>query len=408
LNPFKFRFRRKEEKQSRAFGAILSTTLGQPVWSPGGYASFVREGYKKNVYVYACVRLISMACAGIPWLVYQMQKGKLEELPPEHPLASLFVRPNPWQGWSRFIEEVVGYLLLSGNAYIEMVGPEGKPPRELYALRPDRVRIVPGNPIQPVAGYIYSVGGHEVRFKAEDVLHLKFFNPLDDFYGMPPIEAAAYSVDQNNESRAWNVALLQNSARPPGAFVIPPQERLSEEEFERLREQVRELYQGGRNAGKPLLLEGGLDWKPMGYSPADMDWLEGIKLSAREIALAYGVPPQLIGDRESSTYANYQEARKAFYTETVLPLMDWLKDEFNARLVPKFGKDMFVDYDRDEIEALQEDREAMWDRVIRAVERGVLTPNEARELLGYKPVPGGDSLFMPGNLLPYSSIEGEE
>jgi len=408
LNPFRFLFRRKEEKQSRAFNAVLSTTLGQPVWSSRDYTSFIREGYKKNVYVCTCVRLVSMSCAGIPWLVYQTQKGRLEELSKDHPLSALFTCPNPNQGWGRFLEEVVGYLLLSGNAYIEMVGPEGKPPRELYVLRPDRVKIVPGNTIQPVAGYVYSVGGKEVRFKAEDVLHLKFFNPLDDFYGMSPVEAVTYSIDQNNESRAWNVALLQNSARPPGAFIIPPQERLSDEEFERLRRQVREIYLGAQNAGKPFLLEGGLDWKPMGYSPTDMDWLEGIKLSAREIALAFGVPPQLIGDRESSTYANYQEARKAFYTETVLPLMDWLKHEFNSKLVLKFGGGLFVDYDRDEIEALQEDRAAIWDRAIRAVERGVLTPNEARELLGYDPVPGGDSLFMPANMMPYSTLEEQE
>ena len=411
VRSFFWRLLGRSTKQSRTFGAILLTTPGFPLWSPKDYGAFVREGYKKNVYVFSCVRMIAMACAGIPWLAYSMEGDRLVEIPPNHPLRELLARPNPFEGWGRFIEEVVSYLYLTGNSYIELVTPDAKgnkPPRELYALRPDRVRIISGTPAQPVAGYIYSVGGREVRIEPEWIIHLRFFNPTDDFYGMSPLEPASYPVDQNNESRAWNVALLQNSARPSGALVTPPGERLSDEEFERLREQLRELYQGSKNAGRAILLEGGLDWKPMSYSPADMDWLEGVKLSAREIALAFGVPPQLIGDRESSTYANYQEARKAFYAETVLPLMDWLKNEFNARLVSRFWPGVILDYDQDQIEALQEDRGELWDRAIRAVERGVLTPNEARELLGYDPLPGGDSLFMPANLMPYASAKEEE
>lgn len=157
-----------------------------------------------------------------------------------------------------------------------------------------------------------------------------------------------------------------------------------------------------------MLLEGGLDWKEMGLSPADMHWLEGLKLSAREIAIAFGVPPELIGDSENKTYSNWSESRKAFYEETVLPLMDWLRDELNNWLVPKFGDDrIYVDYDRDEIEALQEDRAAVWERAIKAVEKGILTPNEARLMVGYEEVPGADVLMMPGNMMPLATI-GED
>jgi len=224
---------------------------------------------------------------------------------------------------------------------------------------------------------------------------------------MSPIEAAARSVDQNNESRAWNVALLQNSARPPGALVA--EQELQEEQFNRLKEQIKEQYSGAKNAGRPLLLEGGLDWKEMGLSPADMHWLEGLKLSAREIAIAFGVPPELIGDTANKTYSNYKEARQAFYTETVLPLMDWIRNELNNWLVPKFGDDrIYIDYDRDEIEALQEDRAAVWEKAMEAVKIGVLTPNEARLLLGYEEVPGADTLMVPGNMMPLATISGED
>lgn len=394
------------QKQSRIVRAIVATTLGQPVWTPRNYASFAKEGYQKNVYVYACVKQIAMACAGIPWLVYRRgRRGVVEELD-DHPLAKLMQRPNPWQGGGRFIENVVAFLMLSGNSYIEAVGPERGAPKELYVLRPDRVKVVPGNAQQLIAGYQYTVGSETVNFGPEEILHLKLFNPLDDWYGMSPVEAAARSIDQNNESRAWNVALLQNSARPPGVLVT--EQELTEEQYNRLQEQIDTHYAGVKNAGRPLILEGGLDWKEIGLSPADMDWLEGLKLSAREIAIAFGVPPELIGDTANKTYSNYKEARQAFYMETVLPLMDWLRDELNNWLVPKFGDDrIYIDYDRDEIEALQEDRAAVWERAMEAVKIGVLTPNEARVLLGYEEVPGADVLMVPGNMMPLTTISGD-
>lgn len=268
-------------KQSQTFRAIISITLGQPQWTPKNYASFAKEGYQSNVYVYACVRQIVMAVAGIPWIVYRKGRRVIEELD-DHLLAKLLRRPNPWQGGSRFFENLAAFLMLSGNSYIEAVGPERGSPRELYVLRPDRMKVVPGNAQQPISGYQYTAGGTTVTFPPDEILHLKMFNPLDDWYGMSPIEAAARSIDQNNESRAWNVALLQNSARPPGALVT--ENELSEGQFKRLKEQIQEHYTGSKNAGRPLLLEGGLDWKEMGLSPADMHWLEGLKLSAREIA----------------------------------------------------------------------------------------------------------------------------
>lgn len=393
------------QKQSRTTRAIVAMMLGQPVWMPKNYASFAKEGYKGNVYVFACIRQIAMACAGIPWLVYRRgRRGAVEELD-DHPLAKLLKRPNPWQGGGRFIENAVAFLMLSGNSYIEAVGPERGAPRELYALRPDRMKVLPGNAQQFVAGYQYTVGGETITFRPNEILHLKLFDPLDDWYGMSPIEAAAKSIDQNNDSRTWNVALLQNAARPPGALVT--ENELTDEQYNRLKEQVQEHYAGVKNAGRPLVLEGGLDWKEMGLSPADMHWLEGLKLSAREIAIAFGVPPELIGDTANKTYSNYKEARAAFYTETVLPLMDWLRDELNNWLVPKFGDDrIYLDYDRDEIEALQEDREAVWSRAIEAVKVGILTPNEARLMVGYEQVPGADVLMVPANMMPLTTISG--
>lgn len=378
-------FSRKKEYQP-----TLVLPVASPLWTSPSYIALAREGYQQNPYVYACVRLIATACGGIPWLLYERTREGLKELE-DHPLLSIMNAPNPTSSGSEFIQEVVSYLLISGNAYVQAIYLNERP-RELWALRPDAIEVVPGNTMGEVRGYRYNVQGGPVMLSPQQVLHLKLFSPLDSLYGMSPLLAAARSVDQNNEARAWNVALLQNSCRPPGALVS--QNQLTDTQFEQLKKELKEQYQGAANAGRPLLLEGGLSWQEMSLTPEEMAWLEGQKLSAREICVCFGVPPQLVGDTESSTYSNYQEARQAFYTETVLPLMDYLRDELNAWLAPQFGP-YLLDYDRDEIEALQEDRAATWERALEAVKAGVITVNEARRMMGYEDIKNGDVLLPP-------------
>lgn len=393
--------RRRFTKASATTRAVVGLMLGRPVWTPVNYEKLAKEGYRQNVYVMSCVRLIATSCAGIPWLLYKRgRKGQWDEIE-THPLLDLLKRPNPEQGGARFFETVVSYLMLSGNSYIEAVGPEAGAPRELWPLRPDRMKVIRGDRFNRVGGYEYTVDGQKVRLQPELMLHLKLFNPLDDWYGMSPLEAAARSVDQNNESRAWNVALLQNSARPPGALVS--EATLSDEQFARLENMLKEGYTGFRNAGRPVVLEGGLKWQEMGLSPQDMAWLEGLKLSAREIAIAFGVPPEMLGDSSNKTYSNFSEARKAFYEETVLPLMDWMRDELNGWLVPRFGDGLTIDYDKDAIEALAEDRQQAWARVTAAT---WLTVNEKRLATGYDEIEGGDIVLVPASTMPMDMLTG--
>lgn len=399
------RFKRQQQK-SRAHSVVVQWALGQPVWSGTDYDALAKEGYAQNVYVFACIHQIAVACGGIPWGVFRKQRdGTLDEVA-DSPLRKLLTRPNPSHGWSRFLETAVSYLLLAGNSYIEAVGPERGAPRELYTLPPARMKVVPGDSQHLVRHYEYEVTSRKVIFPPETILHLKLFNPLHDWYGLSPIQVAARSVDQNNESRKWNVALLQNSGRPPGA--LKTETNLTQLQFDQLEKMIADRFSGITNAGRPLVLEGGLTWQEMGMSPADMHWLEGVKLSAREIAIAFGVPPELIGDTANKTYSNYKEARQAFYAETVLPLMDWLRDELNAWIAPKFGENLVIDYLRDDIEALQEERAAVWSRTIEGVRAGILTANEARQLLGYDAVPGADMLMIPGNLIPLATVGGAD
>ena len=183
-------------------------------------------------------------------------------------------------------------------------------PRELYALRPDRVKAVASASGWPEA-YEYSVNGQSVRLPRRAVLHLKLFNPLNDHYGMSPLEAAQRPVDTHNAAAAWHKAMLDNAARPSGALVYAASDgQLTAEQFDRLKAELERSYQGAANAGRPLVLEGGLDWKEMGYSPKEMDFIEAKNGAAREIALAFGIPPMLLGIPGDNTYANYAEANR--------------------------------------------------------------------------------------------------
>lgn len=402
-----FRWPWRRQKQASFFRAMVAFFGGHPVWTPRDYGHLAHESYEANATVFACVNTIARAVAGVPWLLYQLPAspwGRIEEIE-DHPLLELIERPNPWQGQAAFFESLVGFLLLSGNSYVLAVGPERGMPRELYLLRPDRVQVLPDER-NLVRGYRYTVNGIPHDYVNGEVLHIRLFHPRNDWYGLSPVEAAARHVDQDNAATAWNTALLQNMARPPGALVT--EHNLEETQFRRLQEQIEQRYSGAKNAGRPLLLEGGLDWKQFGLSPADMDWLNGQKLSGRRIASVFGVPPELIGDSESKTYSNYKEARKALYQETVLPLLDRIRDDLNAWLVPRFGQRLWLDYDRDEIEAIQEDRETVWRRAIDAVKAGVITPNEARAMLGYDEVPGGDVLLVAANMMPLAVLSGQD
>ena len=370
-----------ETKDSAARTLVALTTAHRPQWTPRDYESLAREGFARNAVAYRCVRMIAEAAASVPLVVFE---GGVRA--PEHPLQRLLDRPNPEQGAADLMEAFFGALQTAGNAYLEAAQSDpDAAPDELYALRPDRMKVIPGPRGWPEA-YEYAVAGRSVRLAREadgwlPVLHLKLFNPTDDHYGFSPLEAAAFAIDVHNASGAWNKALLDNAARPSGALVYASREsadRLTEEQFERLKAELSEAHTGAQAAGRPLLLEGGLDWRPMSLSPADMDFIEGKHAAAREIALAFGVPPQLLGVPGDNTYANFKEANGAFWRHTVVPLAERAARALTGWLGAKFpGAKVALDLDA--VPALFAERDALWARLEAA---SFLTPQERRRLAG--------------------------
>jgi HK97 family phage portal protein len=386
-----------DEKASRAGAVIAMETLGKPIWTPRDYQAFAREGYMQNPIVYRSVRMISEAAASIPLLLYE---GSHEH--ETHPLLDLIRQPNAIQTSADFFENWYGFLLVSGNSYSEAVMLNGRV-RELHVLRPDRMKVIPGPEGWPEA-FEYTANGSSVRFAGDadagggiaQILHMKQFHPVNDHYGLSPIEAAATAIDIHNTAAGWNKALLDNSARPSGALVYGNGGgRLTAEQFERLKSELETNFQGAKHAGRPLLLEGGLDWKPLSLSPRDMDFIEAKNGAAREIALAIGVPPMLLGIPGDNTYSNYQEATRAFWRQTVLPLVNRTAKAMSGWLGPAFGGGLELMPNLDGVEALVPEREALWARLNAA---SFLTINEKREAAGYSPLddtPGDSASAEP-------------
>lgn len=374
-----------EHKNSQAGPLIALHSQGLPVWTPRDYGALAREGYMRNPVAYRCVRMIAEAASSVPFILYE--KGQLLDA---HPLLELLRRPNPAMSGPELFEQWYGYLQISGNAYMEAVALGGDV-RELYALRPDRMKVIPGKEGWPAA-YEYAAGGRTIRFSQDSdagvspIYHLALFHPDSDHYGLSPLEAAAAAVDIHNAAAAWNKALLDNSARPSGALVYKGasgHDHLNEDQFGRLKSELQNAYQGADNAGRPMLLEGGLDWKAMGYSPQEMDFIKARSAAARDIALAFGVPPMLLGIPGDNTYANYAEANRNFWRQTVLPLVSKTALAFSSWLGPVFGEGLQLDYDRDGINALRGEREALW-QLIGAAD--FLTRDEKRAAVGYGPL----------------------
>ncbi|MFV9838433.1 MAG: phage portal protein [Aaplasma endosymbiont of Hyalomma asiaticum] len=367
----------------------------EAIWEERGYANFAQNGYIKNVIAFRSIHMIASAAGSVSLTLNKITKSGIFQVA-HHPILKLLSRPNNTMTRSELIEGIVTYRLISGNAYILSIDNASQVPHELHLLRPDRVEIA----LKGCALiYKYVVNDSVYEFKvnnpknSHDLLHLKNFHPLNDWYGLSTIEAAAYSIEQHNQAGAWNQAMLQNGARPSGALVVNNKDgrsnSLSHEQYQRLKSQIENFYSGYTNSGRPILLEGGLEWREMSLSPKDMDFIESKNISSREIALAFGVPPQLIGIPGDNTYSNLSEARLALWEQTVIPHLESIISHLNSWLVPRFNNNLFLSYDKESISVLTEKRQRLWQYVQNAT---FMTINEKRSAFGLHPISGGNTL----------------
>lgn len=431
----------RRTKASATGRAVFLLTMGQPVWTERDYRQLAKEGYEQNPIFFSAVRMIAEASASIPLILYREGKdGKLEEIE-THPILDLLERPNPFESGQAFRQRWHSFLAIAGNSYTEFVAPgadefgqlerkqraDEKPKAELYVLRPDRMRVALSERGYP-AMYVYDTGAGKVewltpwtkgdaippsaraiRIKATNgaspIWHEKLFHPTNDVYGLPPIDPAARTIDVHNEAMAYSKAMLQNRATPSGAIAFDKDTPVTEETRAALKSMLEEAYSGPANAGRPLVLEGGMTWQQMGTNPTDLEFQDGKNAAARDIAFVVGVPPMLLGIPGDNTYSNYREALMAFWRQSVMPatqrfcrgMMDFLRPRFDD------AEDFVLSFDVDQIAALDLARSEVWTRVEQS---SVLTINEKREALGYdayspaKSKGPADELYQPAGQLP--------
>lgn len=340
---------------------------------PYEYNRAVRCAYLDNPVAHRAVRLVADGIAGAPLN------------PTVDGLEKLVTATSAGQS---LLETLASQMLLHGNAYVQILKDASGWPVELFALRPERVTVVPGKNGWPT-GITYRVGEQVLTIPMLDsdaspnIIHIKGYNPVDDHYGSGCLSAADQAIATHNAAAGWNRALLENAARPSGALVYDAGAGggLSTDQFDRLREELNHAFAGGANAGRPLLLEGGLKWQSLSMSPADMDFAALKAAAARDIGLAFGVPPMLLGLPGDATYNNYKEANKALWRLTLLPLAAKLLAALQEGLVTWFP-DATLAIDLDRVPALTEDRQTLWAQINGV---GFLTEAEKREMMGLPP-----------------------
>lgn len=403
-----------EKKESRAYAVLSEHIQGQAQTTPRDYKHLSIEGYQKNAIAYRCVNIIANNVMQMNIMLKKKQRnGKMVEVD-NHPLVDLFEAPNPIMHGGKYWQNVAAFMQLSGNSYLHAPNlQKGKLPKEIWPLYPDTVKVVPGAWGVPEA-YEIQKSSNTVKipvspFKSEpsELMHLKTFNPNNAWYGMSPIEAAAFSIDQHNESGLWNVSLLQNMARPSGMLVF--KNNLGQEQLEDIKRRVRKSHSGSSNAGKVMVASGSeVDYKQFSFSPSDMDWINAKSTSARDIGTAFGVPSMLLNITGDNTYANYSEARQALWIETIIPLMDDILKSHNQWIWKILGDQEFrLGYDKDELDALAPSRTALWNRVTAARH---LSINEKRRATGYEDLPEEeyDQVLVSTSEVPLVYEEEEE
>lgn len=384
---------------------------------------YVQEGYVQNPNVFSVINKIIQPARGLPWIVYdikdevEFKRFKAFKAEGRHEEAHLLARKafevvqgkeinsivngkaNGTQTWGDFVEHSLGYFLLTGNDYIYEFTPTAwKYATQLYCLPAQAMEIVPGGWREPIKGYKLMFGQETFReIPSDKVIHRKTFNPTFNFtatpsdylYGLSPLSPLCRTVKRSNESIDAALALLLNGF-PPGVLSQKSSEYsmpFSEKERDAIKEEWRFQNGGGRKANLPVIAPFELVWQQMGFSPVDMQLLEADKNSLEQIAAVYNVPLPIIS-MEAATLDNMKVAEKQLWEKAISPQLARLRDSLNENWVADINKaegtSYWIDFDLKAVPVLQEEGKERSERIMKEMEHGLWTGNEARYLLDYE------------------------
>jgi len=413
---------------SEVISEMLKMVRGRAIYPPDNVETYIDKGYLFNSVVYSIVSFIAQKAGAIPWGVYEIKndkalhsyksansynintkiiKTKALVALPDHELNAIFMKPNILQGWAEFIEQVVGFKLVTGNSYIHMIGPTAGlnkgSIREMWNIPSQIIRPVAGDRMEPVRGYKY-LDSNEI-ISPESMIHLKYWTPEyfngQNLVGLSPLRASLRLITKSNSSFDSSVGALQNQ----GAFGIISAEKdtdLTEEQADMIESRLMEKVGGPANRGKNIVTSATLKWQQMGMSPVDLNIIESDRMDLRALCNVYHVPSELFNDAANKTYSNTKEAGSAVYTNAVLPALNQFRDALNQYISGKYPG-LYCDYDASMISELQDDLQLMTTALAGA---WWLTPEERRDIMNF---PADDTnpllkdYWIPAGLVPMSA-----
>jgi len=360
---------------------LYNTSYGTPKWSLRNDEQYIREGQQKLLWVYACVSMISSAVSNTKWCLYRKINGEVEEIESHQILELINNKVNNNMTSRDFFDLWSTYLALNGKFFATFDSHIN--PSNIEVLLPFFCKPVPELE-NFISAINYNVNGNETNYSSNLILWSKFNDPLDLYEGLSPIKAMARTIDTENSAIDWNKNSLDNSGIPAGLLsMLNP----TQQQIDAARDKWASNYSGKRNVRTPLILDSEkASYQSFGINQVEMDFILQRKVNRIEICAGFGVPGQIVGDPEGQTYSNYKEAMGAFWKNTVIPkYLNHIKCILNKDLVSKYmdTKDMYIDYDLDDIEVLQEDTTIKTNNVISMWTNDMITLNESRQQLGW-------------------------
>ena len=399
-------------EKSRAYvtptDMIFNSTQGMGKPTQQNYKKYLAQ-YTDTAWVFTCIQRIASQGASIKLRLYRKTIKNGKEVITEvfdHPINTLLKKVNPFTTGLQLLEHTISFEELTGNAYWLLDSFENDKPTEIYSLRPDRVRIIP-DPVNYIKEYTYEIAQNKfIKFAPEQVIHFKYFNSTDDYYGLSPISAGRMSIDTQKLGDEYNKQFYANSAQPRGALFS--EKGITSKNKKRISAAWRQMHQGNSNAHKIAILEGGLNWKALGISQKDMDFIQQKKMTREDIMGVFGVPPAMVGVFEFANYANSREQREIFWRNTEVPKLNSIAAIVNEYLVKPWDETLEVAFDYSTVDALQTDINvrATTDEIL--TRSGIKTINEAREERGLTSVSWGDVWHSPMNLAPVDEEPASE
>jgi len=365
---------------------------GSAVWGEWSTEKALREGYYANAWVYACANIRANSLATAQWIVEEWKGGEWVENK-DHRIYDLIDRPNMRMSFTDLLKMSLLHRDLGGNSYWLKVRA-GSRVIELWPLSPDKVKPIIKDMI--LTGYEYNFKTYPI----EDIIHMRHLDPSSIYNGAPILKSIARTVDTDREAENWQKVSMQNRGVPDGMLKING--HVDEVQRDKLKDYLKKAWTGVRNSRLPFIGSSNMEWQPFAQTPAELDFINSRQFNREGICAAFAVPMPMVGDYNKATLANIETARKIFWLDTMVPLLEITEGELNAQLVqPDYGTNVRIRYDLTNIDALQENRKDKIEAARGLWAMGVpFNQINAHLELGLDEIEGGDVGYIPSGLLP--------